>query len=397
MATGISKKYLRHFVDNINSRWVLLQGGRRSGKSFSVYKWLHILLSGQPKVCGIIAASFPALQLAMNDFRRATGLEISGSTIYGFASHLSNGSKFIFKSYDEPTKAQGSTYDVVYLEEVLNFDEQVVSVLSLSVSGQIYASYNPTRASFVDKYINKDKSNLLCTTFKDNPYLTPEQIEEFEHLKRKALSPTASVLDTYNYTVYYKGEFGSMSGKVFKLVYNCSDREYDDIQAPELYSIDFGFTQSEQSDATALVGCKLFEGKAYFKEYIYSTQLANNKALAMRMAELGIDVYSPIVADYGGMGASRIRALVTAENCSWTEPEISSGFTVQNAVKQKVIDGLNKMLQYEIHVTESSWNLRNEFDNYELNAEGKPKSGCPDHALDACRYAVNSYALNFEY
>ena len=394
-ALGISKKYLRFFVDNINSRWVCLQGGRRSAKSFSIHKWLHLLASGQPKIVGMVAASFPALQLMISDFQRATGLVVTGNTIFGFSCILSNGSKFIFRSFDTPEKCQGSTFDILFLEEVLNIDEQIVSVLSMSVSGQIYCSYNPTKTSFIDKYILKDKSNLLCTTFKDNPYLTPEQIEEFEHIKRKALSPAASILDLYNYKVYYLGEFGSMSGKVFKLVYNCTDEDYESIPAPELFSIDFGFTQSEQSDATAMVGCKLFEGKAYFKEYIYSTQLANNKDLAFRMHELGLDVYSPIVADYGGMGATRIRALVTAGEYSWTEPEISSGFTVQNAVKQKVIDGLNKMLQYDIYVTENSYNLRNEFDKYELNAEGKPKSGCPDHALDACRYAACSYHNNF--
>ena len=115
------------------------------------------------------------------------------------------------------------------------------------------------------------------------------------------------------------------------------------------------------------------------------------------MAELGLDVYTPIVGDYGGMGAGRIRALVTAGDYQWNEPEISSGFSVQNAQKGKVLDGLNKMNQYEIWVTEESVNLREEMDGYELNAEGKPKSGIPDHAIDACRYATNSYYNNFDY
>lgn len=395
MATGISKKYLRFFVDNIDSRWVLLQGGRRSGKSFSAYKWLHILLSGKPKVCGVIAASFPALQLAMQDFTKATGLAVQGSALYGYSSVLSNGSMFVFKSYDEPTKAQGSTYDIVYLEEALNIQEEVITTLSMSVTGQIYAAFNPTRSGWISKYDNGH--NLLTTTFKDNDYLSAEQIEEFERIKERAMKPSASILDVYNYKVYYCGEFGDMAGKVFKIVYTCTDDEYDSIPASELFGLDFGFTQSEQSDATAMVGIKIHENRLYCKEYIYSNQLANNRDLALRMAELGLDVYTPIIADYGGMGATRIRALVSAENGSWTEPSISSGFSIQNALKGRVIDGLNRMSQYDIYVTESSANLRREFDGYELNAEGKPKSGCPDHALDAVRYATNSYAVNFEY
>ena len=396
MATGITKVYLKHFVNNVNSRWVLLQGGRRSGKSFAIYKWLHILVSGQPKVCGIVAASFPALQLAINDFSRATGLVVSGNTIFGFSVVLSNGSKFIFRSFDTPEKCQGSTFDILYIEEALNIPEQVVSVLSMSVSGQIFAAYNPTKSSYLDKYLLKDKSNLLVTTFKDNPYLTPEQCEEFEHIKHKALSPTASLLDVYNYKVYYLGEFGEMSGKVFKMIYTITDEEYNNIQANELYAIDFGWVAGEQNDATALIGCKILDGKAYFKQYIYSSQLANNKELAFRMAELGLDCYSNIVGDYGGLGSSRIKELVTAGNYTWTEPEIKNGINVSNAIKGKIIDGLNRMNQYEMYVTDTSVDLRYEFDNYELNAEGKPKNGVVDHALDACRYAVNSYS-NFFY
>ena len=392
---GIGRKYIKFFVDNVNSRWVLIQGGRRSGKSFSTYKWLWLLASGKPKIVGIIAASFPALQLAINDFQRATGLAVSGNAVFGYSCQLSNGSVFMFRAFDDPTKVQGSTFDILYLEETLNIPEQVISVLSMSVTGQIFCCYNPTKKSFLDRHILPDKSNYLCTTFKDNPYLTESQIEEFEEIKRKALLPTASVLDKYNYAVYYKGEFGTYSGKVFKLIHNITDEEYDKIPAPEMYGLDFGFTASEQSDATALAGVKIWEGKLYAKEYIYSSQLTNNKELAMQMAGIGLDVYSPIAADFGGLGATRIRALVSAEDCTWTEPEISSGFSVQNAVKGKIIDGLMRLNQYELYVTDTSLNLRSEMDGYELTAEGKPKSGCPDHLIDAVRYATNSYYNNF--
>lgn len=394
---GLSKKYLRFLVDNINSRWVLLQGGRRSGKSWAVLRFLWLLASGEPKTVGVICASFPALQNCISDFQRATGLKVTGSVITGYNCTLSNGSQFLFRSFDTPEKAQGTSYSILYLEECLNIPEQIVKVLSMSVTGQIYCSYNPTKASYLDGYIKPDKSNFLKTTYKDNEHLTPEQIKEFEDIKAKSLLPTASLFDIYAATVYCDGDFGSMSGKVFKLVHVITDEEYDAVPAPELYAIDFAFTMNEQSDATALVGCKIHGEDIYYKEYIYSNKLAGNKELALRMAEIGLDVYSPIVADYGGLGASRIKALVTAGDYQWREPEISSGFSIQNAQKGKVIDGLQRMNQYKIHVTESSVNLRNEMDNYELNAEGKPKSGLADHAIDASRYATNSYYINFDY
>ena len=51
----------------------------------------------------------------------------------------------------------------------------------------------------------------------------------------------------------------------------------------------------------------------------------------------------------------------------------------------------------KIYVTESSVEMRGEFDNYELNAEGRPKSGSADHAIDAARYATMSYHINFDW
>ena len=306
---GISKIYLRHFVNNHKSRWVVLQGSRRSGKSFAVLRWLWFLASGEPKIVGVVCASFPALQNCISDFQRATGLQVTGSAVFGYSCQLTNGSKFLFRSYDEKTKAQGTTFNIVYFEEVLNIPEEIVRVISMSVTDQIFAAYNPTKSSFLDAYILPDKSNYLKTTYRDNPYLTPEQVQEFEDIKKRALSPTASLFDIYAAKVYCEGDFASMSGRVFKLIYTCTDEEYKNIPAPELYSLDFGFTENEQSDATAMVGCKIHDNCVYYKEYIYSTQLASNKALALRMADLGLDVYSPIVADYGGMGSSRIREL----------------------------------------------------------------------------------------
>ena len=393
---GISKKYLRFFVENNHSRHVVVQGGRRSSKSFSVYKWVRFLASGQPKTVLVVTASFPALQLAINDFQRACNMQVSGNAIYGYSSQMSNGSVFMFRAFDEYTKAQGTTANILICEEALNINEDIISTLLMSVTDQVFFVFNPTRQSYINKYILPDKSNYLITTYKDNPYLTESQIGEFEDMRKRAMSPTASILDVYQWKVYGEGDFSSMAGRVFKVIHTCTDEEYKAIPAPELYGLDFGFTESDQSDATAMVGCKIYNGGAYYKEYIHSTELASNKALAFRMAELGLNVYSPIVADYGGMGASRIRCLVSADNCQWTEPEIKNGFTIQNAQKGKIIDGLQRMNQYEIHVTENSTNLRKELDAYELTKDGKPKSGCADHAIDAARYATNSYYLNFD-
>lgn len=388
----IGKKYLRFFLKNLKTRHVVLIGGRRSAKSFSVYKFLTLRAMGKdPLHIMVVAASFPATQLAIKDFQQATGLEVEGSTLMGMHCKLPNGSVFQFKSYDQGTKAQGDSCDIMVCEEALNIDEQVLNVAMLGVRRQIYMVMNPTRGGFIDKYILPDKSNLLKTTFKDNPFLGEAQIEEFELMRKRALSPTASPLDIYNYKVYFCGEFADMGGKVFPMLYRCTDEEYENLHTPECLGMDFGWVDG--GDQTVLIGIKIFENCLYIKQYLNSKHLSNNEALAYKIVDCGFDCFTPIFADYSSMGKERIKKLCSAGDGEWTDPDICRGFNIMNAKKGRVIDGLNKMLQFDkILITESSEDTRVEFGNYELGPEGEEKSK-HQNTVDATRYAVCSYQL----
>lgn len=387
----ISPTYLKFFLRNLKTRHVLLIGGRRSGKSWSLFKFLFLRASGKdPLHVMVVSASFPSTQLAIKDFMQSTGLTVEGSTLHGMHCKLPNGSLFQFKSYDQPQKSQGDHCDIMVCEEALNIDEQIINVASLGVRKQIYFVMNPTKGGFINKYILEDKSNLLITTYKDNPYLLPQQLEEFELMKEKAQSPTASVLDIYNWKVYGCGEFSEMSGSVFKIVHNITDEEFDKLPVPVVYGMDFGWTDG--NDETTLVAVKIFENNLYAKEMLYSKELANDKKLAMAIHNLGIDCFDTIVADVGGMGKTRIYNLSTAGNYEWTEPEISKGFAIVNARKPRVIDGIQEMLNCDsINVTTSSIHLRAEMDNYRLE-EGVTKG--KDHLIDAFRYAFSYYKRN---
>lgn len=383
---NIIPTYAKFFLDNIDERYLILQGSRRSGKSISVFQWITIRLLGEKKECCVICATYPATTNAIKDFQLATGLQVTGNQIYGQCCIFPNGSVIYFKAFDDPTKAQGTYCDFAIVEEALNIPEQIFSVFAMSIREQVFFLYNPTKNAWTDKYLAPDKHNYLKTTFKDNPYLLPEQIQEFDKLKERAFSPTATLFDQYNYKVYYLGEFTNMSGKVFKQVYTCTDTEFDKIPKEAAHGLDFGLVDS--GDQTSLVQVKIYNNCLYAKEVLYSNHLANDKDLAFKLAELGYNAYIPISCDMGGLGAQRIKNLATAGNYSWVEQGINQGFNCINASKTKIIDGLQEILQYDkIIITESSFNLRKEMDNYELSNEGKPKGA--DHCIDAMRYAFN--------
>lgn len=387
----ISPIYLKHFIKCIDERYVVLQGSRRSGKSWAVHRFLKFLASGKDRFDILIACySFPALKNTIKDFQSATGCIVEGSQINGFHYQLPNGSIIYFNSFDEYTKCQGVTADFLYLEEALNFSEDIVSTLSLGIRRQIYFAYNPTRKSYIDKYIN-DK-NFLLTTYKNNPHLPPHQIYEFEEIERRAKSPTASILDVYQYNVYVLGRFSDVGGKVFKELFKCTKDEFDKIDAPIMRGLDFGFVDG--NDKTALVEIKIHNNVLYINELLYSNQLSKDIDLARTLVDLNILYSDPIAADYGGMGKTRIQNLITANDYEWTEEPINKGFTIFNANKGKVIDGITKILNYDrIILTENSVNLRQEMEGYELTENLKPKGD--DHLIDAVRYAVNSYNRYF--
>lgn len=363
-------------------------GDRRSGKTYSTLQWLYFLCSGKEQLNVMIAAATASqLQATIEDAKDCLGVSVSGSKLYGDHTVLPNGSIWTYKNFDEYQKCVGQKADYLFLNEAVNFDEKSFGTLVQGIRRGIILNYNPTRVCWIDKYITPNKNNLLITTWKDNPYLTDYQKEEFENIKKRALSPNATLFDTYCYDVFYRGIFTNMSGKVFTAIYNCTDNEWDRIPVDPVYGLDFGILDSK--DETALVAVKIYENCIYAKELIYSNSLSNNKDLAFRMAEQGLNCYSRIYGDWGGLGASRIRALHTAGEYTWAEPEINKGFGIINARKGKVVDSISKLLQYDkIFVTDSSINLRKEMDGYELNTDGKPKGA--DHAIDSLRYAVNS-------
>ena len=391
MATGISRKYLRFFVDNINSRYVILVGGRRSGKTWSTFRWLHILGSGKPKNIMVAAASNSQLLATIQDFQDCLGFNVQGSVLLGHHYRLSNGTVFQFKSFDEYTKCVGQKADILFLNEAINLDEKSFTTLVQGITEQVYLNYNPTtKGTYIDKFVDKDGKNRLRTTWKDNDYLGTAQIAEFESIKERAMKPAATPFDIYSYRVFYLGEDAEMGGKVFPLLYSISDEDYEKVDAKEVKGLDFGFVESR--DFTALAGVKIHNNCLYIKEYIYDNmECQKDINLARRMRAMGINEYEPIACDMAGMGKTRIHNLVTAQDGEWTG-EISSGFYCFNASKGKILDGLKRMTNMDkIYVTESSVNAREEMGVYELDPSGKPVEKYANHLVDAIRYAVNTY------
>lgn len=386
---GIGKSYLKFFVSNIDSRYVICIGGRRSGKSVNTAKWVRFLASGKKTNVMIICATFPALQLCMADWTLATGLEVTGSLIYGYNCKLSNGSLIQFRNFETPQKVQGSGagVSIIWFEEFLNIPEEVIRVASMSCSGQLYFTANPTRKSkLLTDYVNKDGSNFLRTTYKNNPYLTPEQVKEFDDIKLRSQLPNATMYDIYCAKVYCDGEFGDLVGRAFeKLEYNTYE-DYLDIPTREALFMDLAFGGA---DKTAVCGFKMYQNKLYIHTYLYKQGTINAKDLAWDLVDIGINAYTNVYADYGGVGRQILDKLILAED--WDEPELCRGFSIGNVIKGRVLESLMALMALDaIVIDDSNAFTRDEFENAMLD-EHQQMKGDNDHTIACARYAINYF------
>lgn len=378
-----SKKYIDFFRDCVADgvKNVLLQGSRRSRKTWSTIDWLFDLGALMGSVVILVATdTYPTLQLTMQDFEACTGVQIHGSDRLGLHCYTDNNVLWQFKHFDSATDAQGSQCDFLFVNEAVKMNEAAAATLRMGVRRQSYYNFNPTQKSWVQRL---DNSRTLCTTFRDNPFITEEQLAEFENIRERAQRPNASRFDLYQYRVYYLGEFDQFVGRIFTDIGRISLEAYRNIPAMESYGIDFGF--ATDGDPTTLVGCKRWNGKIYFHEYIYEKGLTNDRELGLRLLECGMNYATVLNADYGGMGKGRIYTLRTADNGKWTG-ELAKGFSIQNAMKTKVDDGVSQLLAEDgIVLTEESAAMRAEMEEYARDENGKFKGA--DHALDAARYA----------
>lgn len=388
---GIGKKYLKFFVDNIESRYVISIGGRRSGKSFATAKWLRFLASGKPIKILVIAATFPAIQLVIEDFQRATGLTVTGSMIYGYSCKLKNGSIFQFRAFPESQRVQGTTADILWFEEFLNIPEEVIRVATMSCTGQMYFTANPTRKSrLLNDYVNEDGSNYLKTTYKDNPYLTPEQRKEFDDIKLRSQQPNATLYDIFCAKVYCDGEFGDLVGRCFEKLEYCTYNDYWEIPSEEAIFCDLAFGGA---DRTAICGFKLYNKKLYIHTYQYKQGTINAKELAWDLVNCGFNTYTPIYADYGGVGRQILDSLILAQQNDevWTEKELRNGFSISNVIKGKVLESIMALMALDaIVIDDSNYNTREEFENAQLDENQKLK-GENDHTIACARYAINYF------
>ena len=349
-----------------DNRFTLLQGGTRSGKTYSVayyILWLCKEYENAGMEIDIVRDTYTALKsTAWKDIKDILiKHDLYRDENHNKTDHIYNlfGNYISYYGADTPDKIHGRSRDILWINEAHQFPEETIDQLFPRTRYRIIADYNPAlpQEHWLDKYI--EKFPPFITTYKDNPHLTRAQVDDIE----------SKVTNAYWWKVYGTGERAQPTGAIFS---NWSIGEYQDGDVVG-FGQDYGF--SNDPSTLIKVSIKRKEKIIYLKECFYEQGLNTGQLYQ----------YTKEHAD---------RLLIIGDSA---EPRLISelrqrGLNIMEAEKGagSVTAGISLMNEYQIVLDKDSKNMIKEFNNYswvEKTNKSIPKDEW-NHCIDAARYFI---------
>jgi hypothetical protein len=255
--------------------------------------------------------------------------------------------------------AHGPRRKILFINEVNRKITYEVFDQLFSRSEITIIDYNPDQEFWLhDKVLPFIPHVIIQSNFLDNPYLP---VNELNNILMKRNKPG---FENW-WKVYGLGELGRLEGAIFP---NWHYGEFD-TSLPVSYGLDFGFNDPDAMIRTAIDSKRKI---IYWDEKIYKSGNSFEQ-LRLLMAE-HCNRNDAITADCAD--ARMISQLKQYFNIAPV-----------NKVKWTVAEAIKMMQDYEIVITETSYNLTKELNNYIWNDK---KAGIPidgfNHLIDAGRY-----------
>lgn len=380
---------------NDATRTQIFFGGSSSGKSFFLAQRVVMdVLKGHNylivrNVANTIKRSvYNQIVKTIIDFNLSEVFQMSKSEMVITCKR--NNRQILFGGLDDPEKLKSITpidgvITDIWIEEATETAREAYKQLTKRLRGatpdgigkRIIFSFNPilqTHWIYQEFFWNWDDSKnlyksddllILKTTYKDNKFLTDEDIYALEH-----------ETDPYFYNVYTLGNWGVLGKVIFK---NWRTEDLSDVipSFDNIYNgIDFGVT-----DPNAFIRVHVNEGQKQifvFNEYKKSNTLIDELAEELNN-RISKDEF--IVGDPQGA-----QAILELNN---------RGITVIPAKKgpNSINDGISWLKEYEIIIDIHCQEFKNEIQSYHWqedklgNALPKPVDK-DNHLIDALRYAT---------
>ena len=353
-------------------RICILQGGTRSGKSHSTLQWILVQALTKPNlIISVVRKSFPSMRVSiMRDWIMILkDLGIWSEEQWSATEHIytfENGSMVEFMSIDSSEKRKGSSRDILFVDEANELSREDWFQLFIRTRQKSIIAYNPsfgTNHYIFTEIQTHPEADLYISTFRDNPFLEKQLVEEIERLKE---------INPEYYKIYGMGMPGNNIGTIFSI--NIIDEVPEQAEFVA-FGMDYGFSV----DPTTLIAVSKIDKDLYIEELIYKKGMVTQDIIN-ELKSLDIDRNEI----WGDSAEQRL-----------IEEIYRSGFNIKPVKKGKdsVRLGIDLMQQYRLNVTKSSVNTIKEFSEYVWmvdkngNFENIPVD-YSNHSIDAIRYVV---------
>jgi phage terminase large subunit len=362
-------------LKNSIKRYCILQGGTRSGKTYSVLLALIEFAyknKGKGLYITICRKTFPSLRAtAMRDFFEI----LKNENLYTEEQHNKTnalytlyGNHFEFISCEHENRIRGRKRSVLFLNECNEFSMDEFTQFTLRTTYKVIIDFNPSDEFhwLYSHLIDADRNDVdfFISTYKDNPYLDQPTIDTIERLKET---------DENLYRVFAQGLRGIATETIFP-AFNIIDEIPQNAKEVAL-GLDFGFS----ADPTALIKVYRHDLDIYIEELIYTKNLTNQD-IAQKIKQLGIDRNIEIYAD-----SSEPKSIEEIFRMG----QINIKPTKKGADSIRI--GIDIMKRHKINITKKSENTIKEFRNYKWvkdknnDITNKPVDHY-NHSIDAVRY-----------
>ena len=401
---NLNDAYIPYFQDD--TRTQIYFGGSSSGKSkFLAQRCVWDIVCGGRnylvvrKVAGTIRRScFNEILKVIEEWNLTRFFQVQQQDMV--ITNKDNGYQILFAGCDDREKlksitpAKGILSDI-WVEESTEIDRDDIKQLNKRLRGlsrmkkRTVLSFNPIFKShwiyqeYFDKKwqddqkeLREDKLCILKTTYKDNRFLAPEDVEDLENED-----------DAYYYNVYSLGNWGVLGGVIFTPWDGKSEKkagtwrveEFDDSQFDKFhYGLDFGYSRDEAAAEKMHYDKK--NKRLYYCDEIYERGLTNDVLALMLKPFIGKDYVT----------------------CDSSEPKSIQELCINDvraigAVKGKdsVLFGVQFLKQLEIIIKPKCTHIKEEYETYKWKQD-KNGNVLPipvdkkNHGLDASRYGLES-------
>lgn len=347
-------------------RVVNLQGGTRSGKTFSViYYIIDLCMKYHGLEIDIVRDTYKSLKAtAWKDFEQVLmelGLYSAANHNKSDSTYKLNNNLISYYGVDDDEKVHGKARDILWINESNQISGEVYDQLSPRTRWRIINDFNPALGddSWLDPLL--EEYPPLITTYKDNPHLTEAQVKDIESKKGQP----------YWWSVYGTGQRAKREGVIFQY-----ERGVFDTSLSTYYGLDFGFVNDP--DACVKVAIDQKRAVIYVQEVFFEYGQTMDQ-VARKVNELE---QLTIVAD---SAEARLIDFLRSK-CNKNIRAVKKG-------AGSVVMGIRLMENYKVVVCGKSPNLIKELNNYAWSSK-KKETPIDDfnHCIDAFRYVVWTYA-----